>query len=251
MPSIFSKIVAGEIPCHKVWEDDKHLAFLDINPWTYGHTLVIPKLEQDYLFDMPEQDYVALELAAKRVAQLLKDKLGCKRVCSMVVGYEVPHVHIHLLPTDQMSDFIPPGTMGMKEKPDFKEILGKLRVASNLLGDFAAAFNARNVEALKALFAPDATSQVMDSPFPQENGIDEIAAKSLNHMLDEETPLTASVAQVDGKGVILFRTPEGKLDAAAWISEANGKITRTEYIVEWHRAEELKLIELKSRTQSG
>ena len=251
MPSIFSKIVVGEIPCHKVWEDDKHLAFLDINPWTYGHTLVIPKAEYDYLFDMPSADYAALHTAAQKVAQLLKDKLGCKRVCSMVVGYEVPHVHIHLLPTDQMSDFIQPGTMGMKEKPDFNEILGKLRVASDLLGQFATAFNARDVGALKGMFADDATSQVVGSPFPEEHGIEEIGAKSLSHMLDEDTPLTASVAQVDGKGVVLFREAAGKLNAAAWVSEAGGKITRTEYITEWHSAEQLQLIELKSRTQSG
>lgn len=251
MPSIFSKIIAGEIPCHKVWEDEKHLAILDINPWTYGHTLVIPKAEHDYLFDLPPDEYAALHAAAQKVAQMLRAKLGCKRVCSMVVGYEVPHVHIHLLPTDQMSDFIQPGTMGMKEKPDFAEILKKLARASDVLAQFAEAFNARDVAALKALYSADATSQVMDSPFPQENGIEEIAAKSLNHMLDEDTPLTASVGQVDGKGVILFRDETGKLNAAAWVSEADGKVTRTEYIVEWHRAEELKLIDLKSRTQSG
>lgn len=251
MASIFSRIVAGEIPCHKVWEDRHHLAFLDINPWVEGHTLVIPKLEHDYLFDMNDDAYARLHLAAKQVAVLLKEKLGCRRVCTMVIGYEVPHVHIHLLPTNQMSDFIQPGTMGMKVKPDFNEILGKLRVASDVLGKFVDAFNARDVAALKALFAPDATSQVMDSPFPEEKGVEEIAAKSLNHMLDEDTPLTASVAQLDGRGVILFRDETGKINAAAWVSEAGGKITRTEYIVEWHRAEELKLIDLKARTQTG
>ncbi|MBZ0136283.1 MAG: HIT family protein [Planctomycetes bacterium] len=118
MPTIFSKIIAGEIPCHKVWEDDAHFAFLDINPWVEGHTLVIPKAEHDYLFDMDDDSYTALHLAAKTVANLLKDKLGCARVCTTVIGYEVPHVHIHLLPTNQMSDFAKPGTFGMKEKPD-------------------------------------------------------------------------------------------------------------------------------------
>lgn len=126
MPTIFSRIIAGEIPCHKVWEDARHFAFLDINPWTYGHTLVVPKREHDYLFDMPEDDYLALHKAARTVAELLKTKLGCKRVCSLVVGYEVPHVHIHLLPTNAMSDFIPPGVMGMKDKPDLAEAARKI-----------------------------------------------------------------------------------------------------------------------------
>ena len=109
-----------------MWEDERHFAFLDINPWTYGHTLVVPKSEYDYLFDMPEADYLALHNAARTVAELLKRKLGCKRVCSMVVGYEVPHVHIHLLPTNAMSDFIPPGVMGMKDKPDLAEVARKI-----------------------------------------------------------------------------------------------------------------------------
>ena len=72
MPTICTKIIKGEIPCHKVWEDDKHFAFLDINPWTEGHTLVVPKKEHDYLFDMPDADYAAMLLAAKKVAALLK-----------------------------------------------------------------------------------------------------------------------------------------------------------------------------------
>jgi histidine triad (HIT) family protein len=126
MPTIFSKIIAGEIPCHKVWEDDRHFAFLDINPWSYGHTLVVPKKEHDYIFDMPEEDYAALHEAARKVARLLKHKLACRRVCTMVIGYEVPHVHIHLLPTNEMSDFIPPGTMGMKPKPDLAEVAKKI-----------------------------------------------------------------------------------------------------------------------------
>jgi histidine triad (HIT) family protein len=126
MPTIFSKVIAGEIPSHKVWEDEQHFAFLDINPWSYGHTLVVPKAEHDYLFDMPDDAYAALHLAAKTVAELLKKKLGCARVCTRVVGYEVPHVHIHLLPTNQMSDFIPPGTMGMKEKPDLGEVAKRI-----------------------------------------------------------------------------------------------------------------------------
>jgi histidine triad (HIT) family protein len=127
MPSLFSSIVAGEIPCHKVWEDERHLAFLDINPWTEGHTLVIPKIEHEYLFSMPEADYLALHEAARKVAALLKERLGCRRVCSCVIGYEVPHVHIHLLPTNEMADFAKPGTFGMKVKPDLAALAKRLR----------------------------------------------------------------------------------------------------------------------------
>lgn len=126
MASIFSRIVAGEIPCHKVWEDDHHLAFLDINPWVEGHTLVIPKREQDYLFDMDDDAYAQLHLAAKQVAALLKAKLGCRRVCTMVIGYEVPHVHIHLLPTNHITEFANPSEFQMKNKPDLAALAKRL-----------------------------------------------------------------------------------------------------------------------------
>lgn len=105
MGSIFSRIVAGEIPCEKVWEDDRHLAFLDIRPVVRGHTLVIPKREVNYLFDLSADDHAALWTAAHTVARRLKEKLACKRVCVAVLGYEVPHAHIHLLPTNSMAEF--------------------------------------------------------------------------------------------------------------------------------------------------
>lgn len=104
MASIFSKIVAGEIPCYKVAEDDRHLAFLDINPMAPGHTLVIPKKEIDYLFDMADDEYTALELFAKRVAKALKSALPCARVAEAVLGMEVPHAHIHLVPIKTEAD---------------------------------------------------------------------------------------------------------------------------------------------------
>lgn len=104
MASIFSKIVAGEIPCYKVAEDDRHLAFLDINPMAPGHTLVIPKKEVDYLFDLDDEEYVALELFAKRVAKAQKDALPCARVAEAVLGMEVPHAHIHLVPIQTEAD---------------------------------------------------------------------------------------------------------------------------------------------------
>lgn len=104
MASIFSKIVAGEIPCYKVAEDDRHLAFLDINPMAPGHTLVIPKQEIDYLFDMTDDGYLALELFAKRVAAAIKEAMPCSRVAEAVLGMEVPHAHIHLVPINSEAD---------------------------------------------------------------------------------------------------------------------------------------------------
>jgi histidine triad (HIT) family protein len=109
MSSLFTKIVKGEIPCHKVWEDDDHLAFLDINPISPGHTLVIPKREIDYLFDLGEAEHAALWTVAHGVAARLKETLGCARVCVAVLGYEVPHAHVHLIPTDSMAEFPWPG----------------------------------------------------------------------------------------------------------------------------------------------
>ena len=104
MASIFSRIVAGEIPSYKVAEDDRHYAFLDINPLHEGHTLVIPKREVDYIFDLPEEEYAALTLFARRVAKALKKAVPCKRVAVAVLGKEVPHAHIHLVPIDSEPD---------------------------------------------------------------------------------------------------------------------------------------------------
>jgi len=116
MPSIFSRIVAGEIPCHKVWEDNATLAFLDVRPVVVGHTLVIPKREVDYLFDLGEDEYASLWRAAHVVARRLKQRLGCERVCVAVLGFEVPHAHIHLIPAQRMSDFPWPGGRPAKDE---------------------------------------------------------------------------------------------------------------------------------------
>jgi histidine triad (HIT) family protein len=105
MPTIFELIVQREIPCHKVWEDDDHLAFLDINPRVEGHTLVIPKKAYDEVFAMPAEEYAALWDAARTVAHRLEAKTGCARVVVVILGYEVPHVHIHLMPTNHLEDF--------------------------------------------------------------------------------------------------------------------------------------------------
>ncbi len=105
MPTIFDRIVAGEIPCHKIWEDEDHLAFLDINPRVEGHTLVIPKKPWFEVFAMDEDPYIALWSAAQTVARHLQQRTGCARVVIVVLGYEVEHVHIHLLPTNHLEDF--------------------------------------------------------------------------------------------------------------------------------------------------
>ena len=104
MPTIFSRIVAGEIPCYKIAEDDKYFAFLDINPVAPGHTLVIPKNEVDYIFDLNDEEYLGLQLFAKRVAEAIKRAIPCTRVGVAVMGLEVPHTHIHLIPINQEAD---------------------------------------------------------------------------------------------------------------------------------------------------
>lgn len=104
MATIFSRIAAGKIPSYKVAEDDRHYAFLDINPVAPGHVLVIPRKEVDYIFDLSADEYEALMLFARRVAKALEKAMPCKRVGVAVVGLEVPHTHIHLLPISTEAD---------------------------------------------------------------------------------------------------------------------------------------------------
>ena len=104
MATIFTRIVNGEIPSYKVAESDKFYAFLDINPLAQGHTLVIPKNETDYIFDIEDQEYQELFLFAKRVAAAIKKAIPCKRVGVAVLGMEVPHAHIHLVPLQTEGD---------------------------------------------------------------------------------------------------------------------------------------------------
>ena len=104
MASIFTRIVQGEIPCHKVAETDDYLAFLDIRPMAKGHTLVIPKEEVDYIFDLKDDVYIGLHIFAREVAKALEKTVPCKRIGTAVVGLEVPHCHIHLVPINRISD---------------------------------------------------------------------------------------------------------------------------------------------------
>ena len=104
MASIFSKIIAGEIPCHRVYEDDKHLAFLDINPLAIGHVLCVPKMEEDYMYDLTEDALADLWKFTMPVAKAIDKSMDCLRVGSAVIGLEVPHVHIHLIPLQSVED---------------------------------------------------------------------------------------------------------------------------------------------------
>lgn len=102
--TIFSRIINGEIPCYKVAENEDFFAFLDINPVNWGHTLVVPKREEDYIFDLSDEELAAMTVFAKRVAAAIKETLPCKKVAMTVIGLEVPHAHIHLVPIKAESD---------------------------------------------------------------------------------------------------------------------------------------------------
>lgn len=106
MATIFSRIIAGEIPSYRVAEDDQFYAFLDINPLAKGHTLVVPKREVDYIFDLDDAELAAMQVFAKRVAKAIQQAFPCKKVGQAVIGLEVPHAHIHLIPIQQESDMI-------------------------------------------------------------------------------------------------------------------------------------------------
>ena len=129
MSSIFTKIIRGEIPCYKVDETEDCLAFLDINPNSYGHTLCILKKEIDYIFDLSDEEFLSLMKFSKRVAIGIKKSVDCKRVAMSVVGLEVPHVHVHLIPINNMNDLNFSNNLGL-EKISFEQVCNKIK--SNL-----------------------------------------------------------------------------------------------------------------------
>ena len=106
MATIFSRIIAGEIPCYKVAENEKFFAFLDINPLVKGHTLVVPKQEVDYIFDLSDEDLAAMHVFAKKIARAIEKAFPCKKVGEAVIGLEVPHAHIHLIPMQNEKDML-------------------------------------------------------------------------------------------------------------------------------------------------
>ena len=129
MSSIFTKIIRGDIPCYKVDETEDCLAFLDINPNSYGHTLCILKKEIDYIFDLSDEEFLSLMKFSKRVALAIKKSVDCKRVAMSVVGLEVPHVHVHLIPINNMNDLNFSNNLGL-EKISFEQVCNKIK--SNL-----------------------------------------------------------------------------------------------------------------------
>jgi histidine triad (HIT) family protein len=104
MASIFTKIINGEIPCHKISEDENFIAFLDIRPQTKGHTLVVPKVEEDYIFDQPDHILENMLVFSRPIAKAIEKSVTCQRVGLAVVGLEVPHTHLHLIPISEISD---------------------------------------------------------------------------------------------------------------------------------------------------
>jgi len=126
METIFSKIINGEIPCYKIAEDDRYFAFLDINPLKEGHTLVIPKKNTNYIFDIEDEEYQGLFLFAKKISKAIKENFPCEKIGIAVIGIEVPHAHIHLVPINCVSD------MDFKKEKikltdsEFKEISKKI-----------------------------------------------------------------------------------------------------------------------------
>lgn len=131
MASIFTRIIQGEIPCYKVAEDEFHIAFLDIQPVAAGHVLVVPKEEIDYLFDLDENSYSRLWLFARKVAAGLSKAVPCRRIGISVIGLEVPHTHIHLVPLQSMQDI---NFSKEKLKPSAEELEDiRQRIASQLI----------------------------------------------------------------------------------------------------------------------
>ena len=129
MASIFTRIVQGEIPCYKIAEDENYFAFLDINPLAKGHTLIIPKQETDYYFDLGDEILGGMQVFAKKVARAIDEVMDCKRVGVVVLGLEVPHAHIHLIPINSLYD-IEFSRPKLKLSPtEFEDIAQKIRSA--------------------------------------------------------------------------------------------------------------------------
>jgi histidine triad (HIT) family protein len=129
MSSIFTKIIKGEIPCYKIAEDDNFLAFLDVNPNAKGHTLCIPKLEIDKIFDIEDDLYIGLMQFSKKIAIALEKAVPCKRIGMAVIGLEVPHAHVHLIPLNEMDEMRFQNKVSLS-KEEFEELT--IRIKANL-----------------------------------------------------------------------------------------------------------------------
>ena len=130
MATIFSRIINGEIPCYKIAEDERFFAFMDINPGTVGHTLVIPKREDDYIFNLSDDEISAMMVFAKKVAKAIEKAVPCKRIGVAVIGLEVPHAHIHLIPISQEGDMDFKKEHVHMSEEEFREV--QKRIVENL-----------------------------------------------------------------------------------------------------------------------
>jgi histidine triad (HIT) family protein len=126
MATIFTKIINGDIPCYKIAEDENYFAFLDINPLKAGHTLVIPKSETDYIFDLDDENLAGLIIFSKKVAAAIRNVFPCNRIGIAVLGLEIPHAHIHLVPMDTMEDINFKNPKLKFSTEEFKEIAAKI-----------------------------------------------------------------------------------------------------------------------------
>ena len=127
MASIFTRIINGEIPCYRVAESDRYIAFLDVRPLKAGHTLVVPKTEVDYIFDMDDDSLAGMMLFARKVAKAMKEVIECKRIGVAVIGLEVPHAHIHLIPITREGDMLftnPRGPLSAEENERLAKEIG-------------------------------------------------------------------------------------------------------------------------------
>lgn len=127
MATIFSKIVAGELPSYKIMENERFFAFLDINPLVKGHTLVIPKKEVDYIFDLEDEELGAMHIFAKKIAKAIEKAIPCQRIGVAVMGLEVPHAHIHLIPIQKESDMIISNPKLKLSNEEFVEIVERIK----------------------------------------------------------------------------------------------------------------------------
>ncbi|HEX8427521.1 nuclease A inhibitor family protein [Hymenobacter sp.] len=201
MASIFSRIVAGELPAYKVAEDDQHLAFLDITPLVEGHTLVIPKREVDYIFDLPAKELAALHLFAQRVAKGVAAAVPCKRIGVAVIGLEVPHAHIHLIPMNKVSDlnFANP----------------KIKVAEDRMKELAAAIAAQIPAANGAASQKPATEDSKGSRETSKAN-EPAASNGVTQQLQQLTQGLVFISESDAPlEPVSYPTPAGELTDAA------------------------------------
>ena len=190
MPSIFSRIVSGELPAHKVAEDGRHLAFLDSTPLVEGHVLVIPKKETDYIFDLPAEELASLHVFAQRVAKAVQAAVPCKRVGVAVIGLEVPHAHIHLIPMNKVADmnFANP----------------KIKVSEVRMRELAAAISAK-VEGGSGLSEAKPAAGASAAAVPPQL---QKQIEGLHFMSESDAPLEA----------VAYAAPGGELSPAALLA---------------------------------